>query len=285
VCYFCVADRLRSAVGGAAGGGGGGAGDHATIAIGAEPVWDPRGWADRVKRRSSLRGQLNRARNKGVEIVRAIPRPVPYRAELQHCLAEWLGARGLPPMHFLVEPDTLGGVLADRRLFVATRGARPVAFLVASPVPLRNGYLIEQIVRGRNAPNGVAELLVDAAMRDLADGGATYVTQGLVALSTFARTAMSSNPLWFRTLSTWARAHGRRFYNFAGLEAFRAKMAPDAWETVYAIANEPHFSPTTLHAVARAFCHGSPLTAVGRALAKAVRQEAAWMLRSRTRAS
>ena len=291
VCYFCVADRLRDALSG------GGDGRYASVAIGAEPVWDPRGWDDRLRRRASLRAQLSRARNKGVTVVAAPQRPVPYRAGLERCLGEWLAARPLPPMHFLVEPDTLGGVLADRRIYIAMRGgrgvaggvargidagARPVAFLVASPVPLRNGYLIEQIVRGAAAPNGTAELLLDAAMRDLAAHGATHVTQGLVALSGFARGAMAGNPLWFRALSTWARAHGRRFYNFAGLEAFRAKMEPDRWETAYAIANEPRFSPATLHAVARAFCRGSPALAVARALAKALRQETAWLLGPRT---
>jgi phosphatidylglycerol lysyltransferase len=278
VCYFCVADRLRGALRGR--------GDHATLALGAEPVWDPRGWDDRVRRRASLRAQLNRARNKGVRVIGVELRPVPYRDELQRCLAEWLAARPLPPMHFLVEPDTLGGVLEDRRLYVAVRDAgvgsaseaRAVAFLVASPIPLRNGYLIEQIARGRGAPNGTAELLVDSAMRDLAARGATHVTQGLVALSTFARDAMADNPMWFRALSAWARAHGRRFYNFTGLEAFREKMEPDTWETSYAIANEPSFSPTTLHAVARAFCHGSPVSALARAIAKAIRQEARWAL-------
>ena len=232
-----------------------------------------------MRRHRSLRAQLNRARNKGVTVVAAPVRPVPYRADLERCVDEWLAARPLPPMHFLVEPDTLGGVLADRRLYVAVRAGRPVAFLVASPVPLRNGFLIEQIVRGASTPNGVAELLIDAAMRDLADHGATHVTQGLVALSTFARAAMADNPLWFRALATWARAHGRRFYNFAGLEAFRAKREPDRWEVVYAIANERRFSPTTLHAVAHAFCRGSPALAVARALGKALRQETRWLLK------
>ena len=277
VCYFCAMDATRDTVGSD--------GRHAIIAIGAQPVWDPRGWDERVRRpRSSLRAQLNRARNKGVTIVIPSARPVPYRTELEHCLAEWLGARPLPPMHFLVEPDTLGGVLADRRLYVATReqgdDRRIVAFLVASPVPLRNGYLIEQIARANGCPNGTAELLIDAAMRDLAACGATYVTQGLVALSTHARDAMNDNPLWFRALTGWARAHGNRFYNFRGLEAFRTKMDPDSWETIYAIANEARFSPLTLNAVARAFCRGSPVLALSRAMGKAIRQEARWVLKS-----
>jgi phosphatidylglycerol lysyltransferase len=144
--------------------------------------------------------------------------------------------------------------------------------------------LIEQIARSRGCPNGTAELLIDAAMRDLAARGATYVTQGLVALSTQASAAMHGNPLWFRALTGWARAHGNRFYNFRGLEAFRTKMDPDSWETIYAIANEPRFSPMTLNAVARAFCHGSPVLALSRAIAKALRQEARWVMKSdRTR--
>jgi phosphatidylglycerol lysyltransferase len=188
-------------------------------------------------------------------------------------------------MHFLTEPDTLGGVLEDRRLYVAMRGGggrgAVVAFLVASPVPLRNGFLIEQIARGSGCPNGTAELLIDAAMRDLAARGITYVTQGLVALSSQARSAMNENPLWLRALMAWARAHGNRFYNFRGLEAFRAKMEPDGWETIYAISSEPRFSPLTLNAVARAFCHGSPFLALTRAVAKAARQETRWLLTRR----
>jgi phosphatidylglycerol lysyltransferase len=275
VCYFCAMERTRDTIAQD--------GRHAVIAIGAQPVWDPRGWGERVRRpRSSLRAQLNRARNKGVTVVIPSARPVPYRPELEHCLAEWLAARPLPPMHFLVEPDTLGGVLADRRLYVAMREIggehRVVAFLVASPVPLRNGYLIEQIVRANGCPNGTAELLIDAAMRDLAACGATYVTQGLVALSTNARMAMNDNPLWFRALTGWARAHGNRFYNFCGLEAFRTKMTPDSWEMIYAIANEPRFTPLTLNAVARAFCQGSPVVALSRAITKAIRQETRWFL-------
>src|SRR5439155_8974147 len=105
-------------------------------------------------------------------------------------------------------------------------------------------------------------------------------TQGLVALSTHAHVIMDDNPMWFRALAMWARAHGNRFYNFRGLEAFRSKMHPDTWETVYAIANEPRFTPQTLNAVARACCRGSPVSALMRAIGKAIRQETRWLLRA-----
>jgi phosphatidylglycerol lysyltransferase len=275
VCYFAAMDRLRDALAGLPD-------THSTIAIGAQPVWDPAARPDIVRRRTTLRAQLNRARNKGVR-VGVLPNTDPaHLTPLRDCLDQWLATRPFPPMHFLVEPNTLDGPLTDRLLYVATRGndgdARPIGFLLASPVPLRQGYLFEQIVRCPTAPNGTAELLIDTAMRDLAARGCGYVTQGLVALSKQATGAMHDNPLWLRALFAWARAHGNRFYNFRGLESFREKMQPQGWETIYAITNEPHFSPRTLYATARAFCQASPVVALTKALAKAVRQETRWLL-------
>src|SRR4029079_10254763 len=115
-------------------------------------------------------------------------------------LDEWLESRPLPPLHFLVEPETLA-LLFDRKVFVAQRGGAPVGFLVASPVPARNGWLIEQFVRGHHAPNGTSGLIIDAAMRARAAHGATYVTLGLAPLSRHARPV--PGPLWLRVLLGW----------------------------------------------------------------------------------
>jgi phosphatidylglycerol lysyltransferase len=272
VCYFAAMDRLKTALTDSPD-------THATIAIGAQPVWDPADWPAILRRRPSLRAQLNRARNKGLQVAALHSPRADDLIPLRRCLDEWLATRAFPPMHFLVEPDTLAGPLADRLLYVATRDdGRPVAFLLASPVPLRNGYLFEQIVRGQSAPNGTAELLIDAAMRDCAARGAAYVTQGLVALSRHAQGALRTNPLWLRACFAWARAHGNRFYNFRGLDAFREKMQPHRWETIYAITNEKRFTPRTLYAAAHAFCQASPVTALLHALARALKQETRWLL-------
>jgi phosphatidylglycerol lysyltransferase len=42
--------------------------------------------------------------------------------------------------------------------------------------------------------------------------------------------------LWLRFVLQWVRLHGARFYNFAGLDAFKAKFNPEAWEPMYADA-------------------------------------------------
>jgi phosphatidylglycerol lysyltransferase len=177
----------------------------------------------------------------------------------------------------MTEPDTLDGVLADRLLWIAVRENRVIGYLLASPAPQRKGYLLEQIVRTHDAPNGTAELLIDAAMRSLAARGSEYATLGLVALAQHAGDELAVNPFWLRALVGWARAHGSRFYNFRGLESFRLKLHPEKWEPIYAISNEARFSLYTLHAIAAAFCTGSPVVALGKALVIAVGQEVKWV--------
>ncbi|NNF56679.1 MAG: DUF2156 domain-containing protein, partial [Rhodothermaceae bacterium] len=189
------------------------------------------------------------------------------------CLGEWLADRGLPTLHFLVEPDTLGA-LDDRHVFVAARTEEPVGFLVLTPVPARGGWLVEQIIRGHDAPNGTASLLLNAAMRDAAESGSTYLTLGLSPLSTRAP-ASSPNPAWLRASLRWMRAHGRRFYNFRGLDAFKAKFVPDRWDPITAISTEPRPSLGTLYAIADAFSGPaeSPVHFIGRGLGNAALDE------------
>lgn len=266
VCYVCAAERMRAVAAGSRG--------YSTIVIGAQPVWNPQTWARVIETRRSIRAQLTRARHKGVTI-EAMPCAAGRGdAELERVLEEWLGSRGLPPLHFMVEPRTLHGAVADRVLMVARRAGAAVAYLVASPVVARNGFLIEQVARSPRAPNGVSELLIDAAMRRFAADGRAYVTLGLVALSQQAAGARTINPWWLRLLMTAARAHATRFYNFRGLERFRMKMSPASWETIYAIANERTFSLRTLYAMGEAFSGISPWRALGLGVLRAVGHEA-----------
>jgi len=272
VCYFGAEARLESVLHRRA--------DHARVLLGSQPSWNPTHWASIVAGKASLRAQLNRARNKGVTVAAISSGDATRDPSLRRVLDEWLATRGLPPMHFLVEPETLTR-LFDRRVFVARRKAGDtVAFLVASPAPAREGggWLIEQFVRGSRAPNGTVELLLDAAMRVLAAEGYEYVTLGLAPLAEHGL-RIATNPFWLRVLLRWVRAHGRRFYNFEGLERFKAKFQPEQWEPVYAIVSEPRFSPRALYAIAGAFSDRSPISTVARAIWRAVRTEFRWLRR------
>lgn len=264
--YFGAGERLERLLGRSP--------HHHLLRLGAQPVWDPQGWADVVRRKASLRAQINRARNKRLrarELQRDdVPQHIP---RLRHVLESWLGTRGLPPLHFMTEPDTLGD-LRDRRVFVAERGDDLVAFLIATPIPARAGWLVEQWPRVPDAPNGTTHLLVDCAMHRFAADGSRFVTLGLAPLSDRAGPIGEGEPWWLRGVLLWLRAHGRRFYNFRGLDAFKASLEPDAWEPIYAIVPASRVSLRMLRAVAGAFGGGSPVKLVVRALAMAVRREA-----------
>jgi phosphatidylglycerol lysyltransferase len=246
--------------------------DHALVRIGAQPTWEPNAWPTIVREKASLRAQLNRARNKGVRVEEWPAERAARSSALRGVLREWLDTRGLPPMHFLVTPD-LFDTLQDRRIFVAERGENVVGFLVATAIPARNGWLVEQWPRVRSAPNGTTHLLIDAAMRAFAAAGCRYATLGLSPLSDHAGAVGDGQPVWLRLVLTWIRAHGRRFYNFRGLEAFKASAQPMAWEPIFAIAPGRRFTPMLLRSLAGAFSGGSPERFVARAVMSAAAKE------------
>lgn len=262
VCYVCAAEPLRELLAHSR--------EHSTVSLGAQPVWNPAEWPSIVKKRASLRAQLHRARNKGVR-VEEVGSPAAARdVELRRVLEQWMALRRLPPFGFIAEPEILDGVLDDRIVLIARYSDQAVAFLVGSPVPARNGYLIELLARSKRAPNGTAELLIDAAMRRFTREACTYVTMGLVALS---QRSIVHNPAWLRILMYFARAHANRFYNFRGLEQFRTKMFPSSWEQSYLISQARRFSPLVLYAVGGGFSGISPVRALGLGLLAAAAEQ------------
>jgi phosphatidylglycerol lysyltransferase len=271
VCYFCAEARLESIYSASQ--------NHSKILLGAQPIWQPKNWAEIIRRHKSLRAQLNRARNKGVKVSEWSTEKASNNPALIECLREWLAAKGLPPLRFLVEPNTLAR-LFDRRVFVAERSEEILGFVLLSPVKTRNGWLFEQFVHRPGAPNGTVELMIDAAMRALAKDNCDYATLGLSPLSTRATVAPFRNPLWLRILLAWMRKHGQRFYNFEGLDAFKAKLQPESWEPIFAVSNEPRISPRTLYAIAAAFSGNAPVKLVLGGLGRAISTEIKWLRQS-----
>ena len=239
-------------------------GGYASVVLGAQPVWSPEGWRRAVDSDPRLRAQLARARNKGV-VVRE--RESGDDPALRRVLDDWLASRRLPTLRFLVEPETLD-LEGGRRLFVAERNGAPVGFVVMAPIPLRDGWLTEMFVRGGGAPNGTVELTLDTAVRMC---GGAFVTMGIVPLS--RRAGASDGPAWFALFAAWARAHGRRFYDFEGLDWFKAKFRPEFWEPVWLVSRGDRLTLRTLVAVAEAFAHRPILPAILRGLAWSLRRE------------
>lgn len=264
VCYLAAESRLEAIYKNLP--------KYTEVLLGAQPVWQPSEWNSIIAENKSLRAQLNRARNKGVKVSEWSTEKARNNPLLIDCLEKWLETKGLPPLGFMVEPHTLSR-LFDRRIFVAELETEVVGFVMLSPIAQRNGWLFEQFVHCPGAPNGTVELMIDFAMRVLDEGGFEYATLGLSPLSTNAETAPFRNPIWLRFLLAWARLHGKRFYNFAGLDAFKSKLKPNTWEPIFALTNERHLSPRTIYAIAAAFSENKPFRLIFGGLGRALMTE------------
>ena len=217
--------------------------------IGEQPVWDPQDWAAKLKAHRSLREQLRRARAKGV-VIRTVTSETlsedrALRSTLEAMIARWLAARTMSRMSFLVDVNPLER-LDQRLLFVAERQERVVGLLSLSPVPARDGWLFEHLLRDPAAPNGTSELLVDHAMRVVAERGDRWATLGLAPLA---------GPIsgWLRA----ARSLSRPLFNFDGLAAFKRKLRPDAWAPIYLVYPRESNSALAMIDGLRAFAGGS----------------------------
>jgi phosphatidylglycerol lysyltransferase len=237
------------------------------LLLGEQPVWDPAAWPDCVATHRRLREQIRRPRGKGLVVRRAEPRELEARGflrpQVEALAREWLGSRRMSPMGFLValEPFHLP---AEHRYFVAVQGERVVAFLSAVPVYARRGWLIEDVLRSRRAPNGTTEALIDAMMRDVADS--EFVTLGLAPLS---------GPVspWLRVV----RFASTPLFDFTGLRRFRQRLHPMRWESVWLLY--PRSGWAAIHVVdsLRAFAGGSLLGFALRSLIRGPRG-ASWAL-------
>jgi phosphatidylglycerol lysyltransferase len=213
-CFFATEQPLLDAAGRAL----------PALRVGEQPIWDPRAWPALLARHRSLREQLRRARAKGVTTRELTPAELelgPARAAIERVAQHWLGGRAMAPMGFLVSVEPFA-FAAWRRCFVAELEGKVIGFAGVVPVPARNGWFIEDLVRDPKAPNGTGELLVNAAMRWAGAAESPWLTLGLAPLS-------GPLPPWLRRLSRATRV----LYDFAGLRAYKAKFRPDSWQPLY----------------------------------------------------
>jgi len=229
-----------------------------SIAIGEQPEWDPAHYTTEGPERASLRAQLHRARNKGVN-VRAVTEeeiahtPGPVRAEIETVLQRWLASRRMSAMAFLVDLQPFHQA-AERRYYIAEHDGRAVGFLSAIPVYQRSGWFFEDVLRVPEAPNGTVELLIDTAMRDAATRGDRFVTLGL---SPLAEVDTKPGPhLRLRRGLKWCHDHLGGLYSFQGVRDFKARFKPDRWQGQLLVSSPKPIGVGAIHAVLRAFAGG-----------------------------
>lgn len=227
-CFFGTEERFVSA----------GGPRFRSLLLGEQPVWDPRLWPETLRRRGSLREQLRRARAKGVVIRELEPTELgstETQGTISSLVKRWLETRALAPMQFLLQVAPFEFATL-RRCFVAEREGTCVGFAGVVPVPAREGWFLEDLLRDPSAPNGTSELLVDAVMRATAAQGSGWLTLGLSPLSGDVGRVLRA-----------ARKTTRFLYDFEGLAAYKAKLDPTFRLPIY--LTYPGGQPSTLSLV------------------------------------
>jgi phosphatidylglycerol lysyltransferase len=238
VCFFATEQRFAEAV------------PVEVMPIGEQPMWDPGRWEETLRSSRSLREQLRRARARGVTVRRVSTEELkdpghPTRRAVDRLLARWLSSRRMAPMGFLVQVSPYA-FAEERRAFVGELNGEVVCFLSAAPVFAREGWLLQHVIRDPRAPNGSAELMVDAAMRAALEEGRRYVTLGLAPLS-------GEVAPWLRAARLW----GAALFDFEGLRAFKAKLRPHAWAPIHLAWPARTGNLWPVYDALRAFARGS----------------------------
>jgi phosphatidylglycerol lysyltransferase len=223
------------------------------VLLGEQPVFRPAEWLRELPKHRSLREQLRRARAKGVRVRRVdgpeLEQDALLRTAVERLASAWLRARHLEPMGFLVSVEPFHHP-HEHRYFVAELQGDVVGFLSAVPIG-RRGWLVEDVFRARQAPNGTTEALVHALMSEVADS--EQVTLGL--------TPLAGDVAWPLRIARWLT---RPLFDFEGLRAFRERMHPHAWQPVWLVHPQSQLTAVSLVDALRAFARGSLLTFAAR---------------------
>jgi len=242
------------------------------IKIGAAPYFDLTTWAPRGDRAKKARAGVNQARRAGVQIAEVVDVDDKLVRETACLCKSWLTTRrSAIKFEWLFTVDLFQH--KEHKKYFTARDAtgRLVGFLAASPIPARNGWYLEDVLRSKHAPNGTTDLLVVEVLDALKRSGATLATLG----TTLMATEGDINVEVSRTLSKVAWSVARCFaifYNFNGVRRFKAKFAPSWWESEYVLMS-PNLTapPRVLSALIRAVVPAGPTHLIARQLSRAGR--------------
>ena len=200
---------------------------HIRIPIGFQTILDPVDWERNKSTHGPIRYQIGRSARKNIKIRPARSFDFP---EIQRCLVEWRASKSPFKLYFMTDPDI--AFHPDHRIvWLAEQNGQLQGYLIASPIPQKKGWLLEQWVRKPTAPNGVIEQLVDHAITQLGMEGARYITMGLCPLTPSPLLPLSATE---RGLFAMGRFATSWFYKSYSLTRFKLKFGFPIHEPIYA---------------------------------------------------
>ena len=207
------------------------------VKIGAAPYFDLTRWGPRGDRAKKARAGVNQARRAGVRIRLVDSVDQTLKDETALLCDSWLRSRRCAvKLGWLFALDPFQHE-AHKKFFTARdSGGKLIGFLAASPMPARDGWYLEDVLRLPNAPVGTADLLVVEALSSLKLSGAKLATLGTSPLARDGSVAPAAgNDELTAKFVRLAAGCFSVFYNFEGLRRFKAKFAPSWWESEYGL--------------------------------------------------
>jgi lysylphosphatidylglycerol synthetase-like protein (DUF2156 family) len=211
--------------------------------IGASPYFDLQTWAPRGDRGKKVRAAVNQSRRSGVSVEEVCGKEI-SKTEVTELCAAWLKTRRSVEFGWVFTLDPLRFSERKRFFLARTPCGEMIGLLAASPIPARNGWYLEDVLRHPHAPNGTSDLLIVEGMSSLARTGSHTATLGtvLAAYLELGDNLRRGNHLVARKMFRTFGTHMESVYNFSGLRRFKAKFAPSWWEPEFVM-----FPPGFMH--------------------------------------
>jgi len=164
----------------------------------------------------------------------------------------------------------------ERKKYFAARDAtgRLVGFLAASPIPARDGWYLEDVLRRRESPNGTTDLLVVEVLDLLRRDGAKLATLGTAPMAMEGGVDPDvPNSFLLSKAARIVAGCFSLFYNFEGVRRFKAKFAPSWWESEYLLISQNVTAPPRIiSAFVQALVPAGPSTLIARQITRVWRR-------------
>ena len=245
------------------------------IRIGSAPYFDLATWAPRGDRAKKARAGVNQARRAGVHVgeVREIDERLIRETA---CLCKsWLTTRrSAIRFEWLFTVDLFQHKEKKKYFTARDANGKLVGFLAAIPIPARDGWYLEDVLRSKNAPNGTTDLLVVEVLDSLKQCGAKLATLGPALMATEGVTDPGIHVSSVLSRAVWFMARCCSiFYNFDGVRRFKAKFAPSWWESEYVLISQNLTAPPrVLSAIIYAIVPAGPSYLIARQIGRAWRR-------------
>jgi phosphatidylglycerol lysyltransferase len=245
-----------------------------SVKVGAAPYFDLTCWAPKGDKAKKMRAGVNQARRAGVTVERWLNLDDELKTETADLCLRWLNSRrAATSFGWLLALDPF--LHSDKKQLFGARNSEGqlVGLIAASPMPARECWYLEDVLRRPDAPQGTADLLVVEALQGLAASGAKLATLGTAPLATEGEDVIppGEHKVVERALKL-AAGRLEPFYNFEGLRRFKAKFVPTYWESEYVLSRKGVMVPPRVaHAIVRAIAPGGMTQLLTRKVARTLK--------------